>query len=663
MRIHANYEQVQLWRDAGALARFARADNLVAARLEPVLRQSLAKTVLDLVFRSDTGYACIPAILIDSPQLIGREMDRFVWPHVVEGALDDGAAAALESFLMPWIRSITLGKALNREVIRHFGTDADRLAFESAREARYVGAADIATSAHALAPYVYALRYAIGNTVAICGAPDGLQGAVLLSNCASVSVSDMTDADKNIGARWFPALSQREGSASLVITGPAQAAQDIATSPAVRIRLDAGAQGGERECVVAQAYPMDILFTYETLHGPATRTFALHAPQRALPARGDVPAAHAATGGSGGRVLIALRNDWERMPDADVESALELADLLRGEGLTVDVTGEPTTPDYASYDLVHCFNLIEVPSALGFLARAKQAGVRTVLTATFADVANELTWGAETAATCFRQDIDEASLARFLGFFGRRALLSPGWEERARRGPIPGYDDLVRQALALSDVVIAESERERTVLRDVFGREGDVRVIAPFIPAHRAAAAEPPVTLGEFILVHAPLEARNNQIFAVRAAREAGLPIVLCGPARDMEYAARVREAAGDTAVFVAGATRAETDWLYATAGVVLDASWYNYGSGRLWRAALSGARFCASQNGAAVDIWPAVSLIDPVTYQGVAQGIREAKALPDSERERLAKAAAPSALLRNVLAAYLALETAEIPA
>ena len=131
MRVHANYEQLQLWRDAAALEQFARPENMIAARLEPVLRQSLAKTVADLVFRSDAGYLCIPAILIDSPQLIGREMDRFVWPQIVDGALDDDATAALESFLMPWIRSITLGKGLNREVIRHFGTDADRQAFES----------------------------------------------------------------------------------------------------------------------------------------------------------------------------------------------------------------------------------------------------------------------------------------------------------------------------------------------------------------------------------------------------------------------------------------------------------------------------------------------------------------------------------------------------
>jgi hypothetical protein len=430
--------------------------------------------------------------------------------------------------------------------------------------------------------------------------------------------------------------------------------EKTASPDAVEIGVDDESGDAASARIAAHAYPLDILFTYEALHGPPQRHFSVEVPKTKVHAAGPAVRGHQAVGGSGGRILIGLRREWKTARDADVDAALELARLLRSEGMHVDLSGEPTVHDYASYDVVHVFNLIEAPNAAAFLMRARAANVRTVLSATFSDIAGDKRqWGAETAPVCFRQELDEASIEGYLTFVARRALLTHGWEENVRRGPVPNYDAMVAETLGLCDVVIAESAAEAELLRR-FGYGREIRVIPPLLASSQASEACRPVSFERFALVHAPVEPRNNQLLIARAARMAGVPLVVAGFVSDMEYGARMREV-GDETMAVLDPTDDQADWLYANAATIVDASWYAFGTGRLRRAVLSGKPLAFSTSGWGPSIWPGLAYgVDPAQVDSITNALTVA---PAPAQERVASEAAAldqSEVLRNVLSAYL---------
>lgn len=662
MRVHCNYDQFQMWAGVSDAADFVSARNLVAARLEPVIRQMLGHTTLDLVFKLKMRYVTVPLIIVDSAQLVLREADRLIWPAAIAQLIDDGMAIEIETVLAPWLRSLTTARALDSEQIRHFGNDADRGLFEQARAANIVGASPLDRAVNALGPYVYGARFVSGKNVLVAGANDGVQGAAFLSRTArAVRTGEMDAGQTELEAHWFPAREESSAPAEVLFVGPGAAVENE-NSAAIRVVVDAEADS-DGAVVCAAAFPLDILFTYDTFHGPAMRTFSVSAREQAVGARPMPVGVHRPVGGSQGRILFGLRKDWESAPDADCDSAIELAALLRDEGFTVDICVEASRCDFASYDIVHCFNVLEARSAAGFLARAKQAGIRTVSTANFTDVSGgQRAWGAATAPVCFTQEIDEAYIQQYLSFFARRGLLTEGWHEGVRRGPEPGHDELVREVLSLCDAVIAESAMESTLLR-TFGYSGDIRVVAPFLHnANPDDLVRAPVEFQKFALLHAPVEPRNNQLLLVRAAREANMPLVLAGDVRDMAYAARVREMS-DSSVVILGATAPQTDWLYANADIVVDAAWYAYGTQRLLRGALSGARMGVSEAGWGPALLQGAATVDPARLDSMAAALVSGAALPHAERRQLAESLEPGSLLRNVLRAYTGTIAEPLPA
>ncbi len=99
-----------------------------------------------------------------------------------------------------------------------------------------------------------------------------------------------------------------------------------------------------------------------------------------------------AQGGSGGRIFLAMRDDWRGAPDADVDDVLALAARLRSEGFSVDVDGA-SSRDPRNYDLVHGWMAASPLELRGLFARAAAANVPAVITAGLEDTLDEGWWG------------------------------------------------------------------------------------------------------------------------------------------------------------------------------------------------------------------------------------------------------------------------------
>ncbi len=105
------------------------AENLVAARFEPVIRNGTGSAALDLHFRRDERWSVVPLVIVDVPMLEARERDPLVWPaRIVEfgkGIDADSIGDRIET----WLRELLAEGAMNREQFRIFGNSEDEARF------------------------------------------------------------------------------------------------------------------------------------------------------------------------------------------------------------------------------------------------------------------------------------------------------------------------------------------------------------------------------------------------------------------------------------------------------------------------------------------------------------------------------------------------------
>ncbi len=668
MRTHRKYTTFGGRRLRGQVEELAETRCLAAARLEPVVRGLRGGAMLDLIFTAGGRVAVVPFIEIAPEMLQQREMSPFVWPHESAAILGVDRADAIERTLLPWIESLTLARQLNEETLRFFGDGSARDVFEHAREARFLGAAPYADVLKDAAPYVYAMRFAENHRINVCDA-GGALGSALLSKIAPGVRADLGNEQLNALARqWYGCDlfgSIDESSACDVwIAGPNAVERDAG----VRITLD-GASVAGINVEVATPVPTDVFVSFDPQDAPVCRTFSIEV-RDPRPLRPPLLAsAPQAEGGSSGRVLMLMRDDFARVPDADSDEAAALAGLLRAEGFTVDLAPSSCAHP-SSYDLVHAFNLARVNELAPALAEAHAAGVPLVISPFLQDVAAQGAWGTGIVRAFLRIASDEIDLEDNLQLLAQRRLEGAGLSAK-RQEPFAGYDEAVRTALQRAGAVVTYGSQEDRLL-SAFGYTGPAIASGPCIPRGDAdGAAAAIVGTGDYAFAHAPLEARSNLLILVRAAVDARVPLVIAGPVVEPEYALAVREQAGERVVLLAEPESGVAEALYRGARVFADVSWVPFGPHRAVRAAASGAALVLAKDTASrgrlgdEGIWEA----DPASQASIGAALRDAwkhagerpQTLEAPVRRAVALGESRAALVAAVQA-YAAAQQARVP-
>jgi hypothetical protein len=234
-------------------------------------------------------------------------------------------------------------------------------------------------------------------------------------------------------------------------------------------------------------------------------------------------------------------------------------------------------------------------------------------------------WGAMVTPYCFGYSADERSVGTYLDLLARGAVEVDGVNPTTPFAPVPAGLPEAERVLALADVVLVNSARERELVAGLRTRRPTY--VVPPLPLALAAPAPVGAHVGSepFILVHAPVGPEANQLMLARAAGEVGVPMVIAGAVADPAYAERLREFAPQTVLLLGEPSPGLVAGLYRCAAVVADAAWTTRGHGRLMTAAAMGAALVCSQR-RWLDLpehgrWT----VDPADVRSIARGLGSA--------------------------------------
>ncbi|HEV7180727.1 MAG TPA: hypothetical protein VGN11_12715 [Candidatus Baltobacteraceae bacterium] len=615
MRLHNRFSYLWPRYDEPFTRETLRPDALVAARFEPVYSIRY-EAYMDCLFERNGNWLVVPMVRVDGVSVMVPENPPLSWPSIY-GSFDAKPIAAVESLVLPWLRSITTARLVNNEFVRFFkDTSEFRSIFDRARAASWLGAAPYADVLRAVAPSAYALRLARGKRIALRGeqAPNH---AAILSTVAARTDIDSGDADRDDAARrWFGGLELARIDAFAaydVYVGPREGSLEapfaVFTDTAVP---------GERRVSVAEPIPTDVMISFDIEDAPETTTFAVREGSVAL--REFCAASPPVGGGSGGRIRLVVRDEAARCGDADADAAKALAQRLCAEGFDAEVS-IASKVDVSKADIIHVFDLRHGVALVELLRDADAARVPIVVTPYADDRKNEAIAGSSGAILIPRCSPDTVAFEDYAWAFARRKIsnLSQGeW-----------YDEAASTLMARAAALIVSVPAEGAFVRERFNSRGAIIPVPATIPLDPPSAQIASlVGPDEFILVHGPIEPRMNQLFAALAAERERLPLVVLGPVAEIEYSRYLNEVVGPRVTLLRDhdLSPAEIAGIYRRARVMLDISWSSRGLHRLARGAASGSAIVASSNGYARDLWgDLVVTVDPAALDAIGSGIRRA--------------------------------------
>lgn len=622
MRTHERYREYVLLHDPQIAREIVAADRLVAARFEPVM-SVLPEASLDLIFERDGRYVVLTSAYVIGSMLELRESPPIVWPASVRPYADEATFEAIEAYVEPWLAELTLAAFANDECFRVFTHDERvRSDLERARSEGLYGTTSLVRVMRSIGPYVYGYRFARDADAAVRDANGANGAALLVGRCNSVAL-DLRDADREAFAqRWFAAQRFEEPAARMY----GVAFCDTTDGPQAQTVVHVSeAAPGDRELVLAHPIPAASLVSLDPDDSVPDRRFGVRTGVRAE-LRRSVAAAPLASGGSGGRILFIARDDWAQTPDADTEAIRTLQSWLVREGFSVDITGASTRIDPSSADVVHVVGHRHVGAALASLEALAAAGVPIVASPYADDAKNDLPWGGNIELFAFRNGLDAETIELYVEAVGRRKLAAAGVDALPRSTPIANPD--LKRLLDFSGAALASGAEEERLLRDLYGFANPVLHAPAYLEAGAEDGAEGLAGLGEFMLVHAPIDTAPSLLFVLSAAARTRLPLVWTGPVAHPEVLHHARSFAPDTSYFVPPKllSEAEVAGLYARARIYVDAGWAARGLNRAARAASYGATVVASTAGYARDVLgDAAFVVDPASVDAIASAMRAA--------------------------------------
>jgi hypothetical protein len=616
MRTHRVFPALQpwLWR-TDLLRDLVRADRLVATRIEPIVRSREPAAFIDLHFSDGERNVTVPLVYLDLAQLDLRESDPLVFPHGIVNVVSDASASGVVERLLPELERRAFTGGFWTEDVIHSGAAP---AFERARERGFFGAAPLAVALPRIAGAVYAQRFAAAKRVVAYGSDASEAAAFLRAGAQSCFVMDDAGMDASAWYGAFEAASRFDACDLAIGHGPAP------VRAIVSVRLDAGEHAGNR-FVSAAPLPADVMLSFDPADGAAAGEFSVVTEREPFTRPASAVELPSAARGSAGRIAIVVRPDAVLVPDADTDEAAALAGALRAEGFTAEVLHDAGALSAFAPDLVHLFGARPGGYARRVADWAGAARKPLVIQALHEAPAAGGYWGAMVAPYCFGYSADEHSVGTYLDLLARGAVEVDGVNATTLFAPVTAGLPEAERVLALADVVLVNSERERGSIAGLRARRPTY--VVPSLPIALAEPAPVGAYVGSdpFILVHAPVGPEANQLMLARAAGEVGVPMVIAGAVADPAYAERLREFAPQAIVLLGEPSPGLVARLYRSAAVIADAAWTTRGHGRLVTAAAMGAALVCSQR-RWLDLPEAGRwTVDPADVRSIARGLGSA--------------------------------------
>jgi hypothetical protein len=585
MRYHRDWSIAQIWsknRDAGKIM---LPENLVMARISPVVRRDIPGAMLELRFESGKQCLSVPFIYIDELALFTKLRDVCIWPEAITRIVSDRNLAAVESAVYPWVEHILAARGADGEQYHLFTEGESATRFIEARKAGLFGAASFATTTQALSLAQYASRFVSGAHLA--ASERYLNAGVLCSRWAlSAQYPDLSDEKRKIAEEWFGfSLPQTDsGVRAVTLVLGEEIVASCTTSEDVRV-IDTST--GSIGMIVNYVPPLavDDLVRFGEV---STDNSSLHIRSSERPYAITAPEPPISVGGSEGRILILVRRDILESPGADNDEAEALASCLSAEGFHVEIASEYDASRHMGVGLIHAIGLLDPEPVDKALGAAKKLGVPVVVTPHFEDSAIGGRWGARASRSLLASLEDESEIENALNKLATRHVDIDGATATSRLDD--GLDALRREVLRRADVVTVCSDGEREAVQRFSGRRR--RTLEVPLLAYRRAQLEPISHLvpdAPYVLLHAGVEARHNLGLVMRALRGLELPVVMIAAPVDRRLTRMLQAMSTASCAILPSVTQGECEAIYARAAVYVDAAWYGDGLFRIGQAAARG--------------------------------------------------------------------------
>lgn len=252
------------------------------------------------------------------------------------------------------------------------------------------------------------------------------------------------------------------------------------------------------------------------------------------------------------------RPDALTRPGGDTVQMLKTKEALEKLGVSVEIAIGPQTPDfYASFDLVHIFNVQTYNFSLAEARKAKKAGRPIVLSPIFWDF-----WDLQSVVegTAYWSP-KWGAVRKLFGWNLTKALRKGYWFFYKSRQVY--YK--IKLLLKMADVLLPNSKAEMDLLRRQFHLgSGTVFEVVPnavdtdlFNPYQDLSLptklAELGIESGQYVLEVARIEPCKNQLALIEATEQLGLPLVLIGAEADKAYVRECKKAADGYPVYFLG--------------------------------------------------------------------------------------------------------------
>lgn len=657
MRSHRDWPLLQIWSRQRDLKAWVNAKNLRVARLEPMVIKNSPSAVLDLRFVHQNVGVSVMCCIVDVKALEMRTQDALVWPFAVAHTSKDEDLYEIEAMLVNWLRAAYAGTGFGNELVRRFG-DGDQ-SFEAARHTRLLGAVCYSQVAQELAAGHYAARYVAGKQV-LCVNTLPNVSALLAPSATRSAITNLDRGACAVLNEWFGAEFlagfAESNPANVVIVSGDDTKLGTQIAADTRVIDVCGTLSGD-VISVAPSRGLDDLVRLCERGEVAISTRSVARPSRPHSLLGSAPVP---VGGSYGRILLVLREDGMRGPGSDTDEAHALRGLLTAEGFTVDVTVRPDLYDPAEYDVIHGFGLLSAQATFEFFTRAERAGVPTVLTPFFEDIADGGTWGARAMRTLLDMADDEQGTQRVLELLAGRNVYVDDVSAHQR---FDNGDEAARKALLRSaKLVITHSRPERDAIEHYAQRSELLAISLPLVYRdHPRVSVAHLVPDQAYMFVHAGVEARHNVGLVLYAASALDIPCVFAGPILDRRLYRHIAARLSTNIVMVPECTASEQAAMLESAAVYLDAAWIGDGSARIVKSLLHGVvPVVTERRFLDVAIEPHVVRIDPASFDSIRNGISEAWQRAGTDIAANASRAIrstydPDAVFKATISAYVA--------
>jgi glycosyltransferase involved in cell wall biosynthesis len=282
-------------------------------------------------------------------------------------------------------------------------------------------------------------------------------------------------------------------------------------------------------------------------------------------------------------VLMVNHPGAEGFRGGDLVQMRKTAAALRYYGVRVVESLAPD-PTPTGFDLAHVFNLRTARDTLTQLTHLKAFGIPVVLSPLYLEPAVGI-WGSRAVAGLFQDDpAPDALTARLANLRDRNVTVTlpdgTVYTAQAANRPHPDFDRAQRAALGLVDFLLVNSLLELHALVRTLRVTHLPFAVAPLgidPVAFRDPDPEPFVRrygVRDFVLQVGRIEAPKNQLLLAVACRQAGLPLVLIGEARQPQYLEWVRKHGPDDLRVIPHLPQEELASAYAAARVHALPSW-----------------------------------------------------------------------------------------